>query len=306
VSLFLGLDTSNYCTSAALCGGVTRSERKLLPVPEGALGLRQSDAVFEHVRALPELLERLLDGVAPGLAAVGVSLRPRDAEGSYMPCFLAGAAVARGIAASHGIPCRAFSHQMGHMAAGAWSAGRTDLLDRPCLCWHVSGGTTELLYYDGQALRKIGGTADLNAGQLIDRVGVKLGLGFPAGAGMEQLTIDNGQLTIGERGRANAGNLTFSLSGYQNKAERMLADGASPSEAAGAVFGWLAAALFGATAAARAEYPGLPVLCVGGVFNHKALCAGMRERFGAVTARDGYSGDNAMGVALLAQRNYEF
>ena len=67
---YIGIDTSNYTTSVALY----RSEenkiyqsKKLLPVKSGQLGLRQSDAVFHHTKAYPELLEELLklkDGVS--------------------------------------------------------------------------------------------------------------------------------------------------------------------------------------------------------------------------------------------------
>ena len=146
----LGLDTSNYTTSAAVfsheaalnCG-------KLLDVPSGALGLRQSDAVFQHVRRLPDMLDQLNKaGLLSGLSAVGASTRPREVEGSYMPCFLVGEGQGRGIADALGVPFFAFSHQQGHVAAAAWSAGRMDLLETPHLAWHLSGGTTELLYVE--------------------------------------------------------------------------------------------------------------------------------------------------------------
>ena len=58
----LGIDTSNYTTSAALLDletGEVHQEKQLLPVKAGEAGLRQSDAVFHHTRQLPELLERL-------------------------------------------------------------------------------------------------------------------------------------------------------------------------------------------------------------------------------------------------------
>ena len=91
----LGLDTSNYTTSSALFGAGTAEDRgRLLTVPEGALGLRQSDALFQHVKRLHLRAEQLrADGVMGKIAAVGASTRPREAEGSYMPCFLVGGGV---------------------------------------------------------------------------------------------------------------------------------------------------------------------------------------------------------------------
>ena len=56
----IGFDTSCYTTSVAAVtvdGEVVASCRKLLPVAEGERGLRQSEAVFIHVRQLPERLE---------------------------------------------------------------------------------------------------------------------------------------------------------------------------------------------------------------------------------------------------------
>ena len=98
---YLGIDTSNYTTSTAVyCPehDLVLQKKKLLPVPAGALGLRQSDAVFHHTVQLPQLLEELSAEFGGEIRAVAVSNAPRDAEGSYMPCFLAGMSAARAIA----------------------------------------------------------------------------------------------------------------------------------------------------------------------------------------------------------------
>ena len=107
MSLFLGIDTSNYTTSASIYddeSGRMLMQKKLLPVRQGECGLRQSDAVFHHVQQLPEIIDRLFDGADGEITAVGVSSRPRDAEGSYMPCFTVGLSSARIISKINGIP----------------------------------------------------------------------------------------------------------------------------------------------------------------------------------------------------------
>lgn len=140
----LGLDTSNYTTSCALWeDGSILQKKKLLPVREGQLGLRQSDAVFHHTQQLPELMESLFRESPGPVNAIGVSARPRTQEGSYMPCFTVGYGAARSLAAVLGIPCHVFSHQDGHIAAALYSAGQLSLLKREFLAFHVSGGTTE-------------------------------------------------------------------------------------------------------------------------------------------------------------------
>lgn len=308
-AVFLGVDTSNYTTSLALFdreSNKMKAERRLLPVPEGGLGLRQSDALFHHTKALPDLLNTLLAGeTLCQVSAVGVSARPRDVEGSYMPCFLAGHALAHSLGHSLGVPVFDMSHQAGHLAAGLWSQGHTDWFDRPFLSCHVSGGTTELLYTEpvserGLTVTNIGGTSDLTAGQLIDRVGHMLGLSFPAGAALE--TLAEGARPAKSH-RVGVRACVFSLSGLQNKAEALFRQGTSVGEIAFFVLDAIGQALFEALRQAADSYPGLPLLCVGGVMENRYLQQ-LLAPLGAVFARPGYSSDNAAGVAVLASRRY--
>ncbi len=193
---FLGIDTSNYTTSAAKYDARSSTvchSRKILPVGKGELGLRQSDALFHHIRQLPEVLERLMEGEGERPAAVCVSDRPRSLPDSYMPCFLAGKTVGQAVAQTMGLPFYT-SHQNGHIAAALWSAGRMELLDRPFLAFHVSGGTFEALRVAPSREEVFAPaiqakTLDISAGQLIDRVGQMLDLGFPAGPQVEQLAL---------------------------------------------------------------------------------------------------------------------
>ena len=58
--MVLGFDTSNYTTSVAISDGVGgKNCSRLLDVRPGELGLRQSDALFAHVKRLPELARAL-------------------------------------------------------------------------------------------------------------------------------------------------------------------------------------------------------------------------------------------------------
>ena len=308
MSVSLGIDTSNYTTSVAVFDGESgENVGKLLEVPSGALGLRQSEALFQHVRQLPALFAKLRqEGLLEGIVAVGASTRPRAVEGSYMPCFLAGESQGRSIAASLGVPFFACSHQQGHIAAAAWSSGRIDLLDRPCLAWHLSGGTTELLLVEPEGnelhARKIGGSSDISAGQLIDRTGQLLGLAFPAGKALDELSE---RWESGEHFSVKIHDLTFSLSGVENKVKERAAKGAGPEEIARFALATVADAVCRATDAARHRWPGLPVLCSGGVASNRLLRQVLTERCGAVFAPARYSTDNAMGVAVLAHRYWE-
>ena len=301
MSRFFGIDTSNYRTSAALFDSETmqwENSGRLLEVPEGAIGLRQSDALFQHTVRLHEKIEALPQGE---VRAIGVSTRPRAVEGSYMPCFLAGAGQARSMAHALDVPFYEVSHQQGHLAAAALSANALDLLRQPFLAWHLSGGTTELLHVKPEgklfSAEIVGGTDDLAAGQLIDRAGNLLHLPFPSGAQLEQLA---NQCEEPEKPfRPKVMDFHFSLSGAQNKIEQLHQKGADAPTVARYAIDIVSSAVVKATEQA-VQATGLPVLCAGGVMSNRLLQKRMRRKFGAKFAEPVLSGDNAVGVAVLA------
>jgi len=294
----LGIDTSNYTTSAALvCDGrVVENRRILLEVPQGVRGLRQSDAIFLHTKNLPEIIGSLGKN---DISAVGVSVRPRDAEGSYMPCFLAGKAVASSVASLYGVPCFEFSHQAGHIMAALYSCGREDLKGKRFIAFHVSGGTTELLLVDNDIIEKKGGTLDISAGQLIDRVGVKLGMKFPCGRELEQISapLDSVNCISHVRG------LDFNLSGAENVISKMIDDGLSRGEIAAFTFKTVLRTLERLAENAIEEFGDIPIVFAGGVMSNRRIRHELSKKFNAFFAESEYSCDNAAGTALLAERS---
>jgi len=300
----IGIDTSNYTTSIAFLDGLQGENcGKLLPVKQGELGLRQSDAVFAHIKGLPELSGRLFSHIQGGtITAVGVSTRPRAVEGSYMPCFLVGYSHAKLLSEAFHVPLVEVSHQQGHIAAALWSAGRLELMDGPFLSWHLSGGTTELLLAEPEGRNvkctKIGGTTDISAGQLIDRTGQLLRLPFPSG---KHLDVLSGEAEKKDRFRVKCENCSFSLSGMQNKVTRYFEQGNSPADTAAFALRCVSGAVYQATEQALKAYPGLPVLFSGGVASNSMLREWMAP-LAPIFAQPQYSTDNAMGVAVLAER----
>ncbi|MCD7756538.1 MAG: DNA-binding protein [Firmicutes bacterium] len=300
----IGIDTSNYTTSIAWFDGETGQNcSQLLPVRPGELGLRQSDAVFAHIKSLPELSGRLFSHIrADDIAAVGVSTRPRAVEGSYMPCFLVGRSHAKLLADALRVPLVEVSHQQGHVAAALWSAGRLEVMDGPHLAWHLSGGTTELLLVEpeGKNVRctRIGGTTDISAGQLIDRTGQLLGLPFPSGKPLDALSA---QAQGRELFRVKCPDMAFSLSGAENKIQQFYGKCADPRETAAYALRCVCQAVLSATENAQRRYPGLPVVFSGGVASNTMLRQWMAP-LEPIFCPGQYSTDNAMGVAVLAHR----
>ena len=300
--MVIGFDTSNYTTSiAAFDGSEGENVSRLLPVKPGELGLRQSDALFHHVKRLPELSGGLLCHIdAASIRAIGVSTRPRAVEGSYMPCFLAGKTQAEVIAAALGVPFYPFSHQQGHIAASCWASGRMDLMDRPHLAWHLSGGTTELLLVEPEgsnvAAKKIGGTTDISAGQLIDRTGKLLDLPFPSGKYLDELSK---AATGRDLFCVKVQDMSFSLSGVENKV--MAYHKGNDAETAAYALRCVIGAIISATKNALKLYPDYEVVFAGGVASNSLLrekCKGLP----AVFCPPCFATDNAMGTAILTWR----
>lgn len=306
MALILGLDTSNYTTSAALLcteTGAVHQAKQLLPVKPGAAGLRQSDAVFHHTRQLPQQLEALKPYMAQTrLDAIGVSARPRSLEGSYMPCFLTGLGAARALAAVNGLPLYETSHQMGHVLAALYSAEKLSALQRPFLAFHVSGGTTDLLYCepDPQELLRIthcGTSLDLKAGQAIDRVGLMLGLQFPCGPALEALAC---QCKSWEHLCPVIRGMDCCLSGLENKCQSLLEQGESSERIAAYCLMTIAETIAAMTRAAQKKYGRLPVLFAGGVMSNRLIRPFLAERMECWFAEPAFAADNAVGVAVYA------
>lgn len=303
--MFLGIDTSNYTTSAALYNpekGEIIQRKKLLPVKEGDLGLRQSDAVFAHVKQLGEIVETLIDGNRYEIGAIGVSTRPRDIDGSYMPCFLVGDMVTKTLSSVLKTPRYEFSHQQGHIAAALFSSGRLDLINEKFIAFHLSGGTTEVLLVTPDENRiikceKVAGSADLKAGQAVDRVGVMLGLPFPAGKYLEELALlSTASFKIKPTMKGNE----CCLSGVENKCRKMLDLGEKREDIALFCLKSIEAALCGMTDALISEYGKLPLIYAGGVMSNKIIRKTIEEKYGGIFAMPEFSSDNAAGIAVLA------
>lgn len=310
MAVFLGIDTSNYTTSVAAYNSLTGkmiSEKLLLPVAEQNCGLRQSDAVFLHVRQLGNVAQRVLSKLDESPLAIGVSISPRDEQGSYMPCFLVGKMLAQSLAAAFHSKLYAFSHQSGHIAAALYSVGMPNLFHHPFLALHVSGGTTDLLKVSPDAkkifsVECIGKSLDLKAGQAIDRVGVMLGLKFPCGAELEKLA---GQSNRSFKMKPCIKGMDCALSGLQNKAEEMFRSGDAPCDIAQYCLDFICASIDGMCKNAAVLYPDLPFVFAGGVMSNQKMRGILREKYNGLFAEPKYSTDNAAGIAVLCKMSYE-
>lgn len=301
--MIIGIDTSCYTTSVALInddGSIIDNRRLMLQVKLGQRGLRQSEAVFQHVQNLPRLVENLSE-VNP-ILAVAAATMPRPVLGSYLPVFKVGASFGATLAHLIGVPFYETSHQEGHLRAGLFSG---ELPNETFLAWHLSGGTTELLlvkaFLGGFNIEKVGGTSDLQVGQLVDRIGVALGAGFPAGKYLEEMAQQSQSI---ESLPVVTNDLTISFSGPDSAGQRLLNSGISRSELARRVFNCISRSLIKVTLEAVHRYKVSRVLLAGGVASNELIRTALLEEealseIKIVFAPKELSGDNAVGVGLL-------
>lgn len=302
MSTYLGFDTSNYRTSVALFGDIIKSERKLLTVKSGKLGLRQNDAVFLHTKQMPIVLKNLFlknPVDLKNIRAIGASTKPRDSIDSYMPCFLVGKNVAQSLSTIIGVPFYEFSHQAGHIAAAAYSANSLELINKKFIAFHVSGGTTEALLVTPSdnvfSVEIIAKTLDLNAGQVIDRLGNMLSFPFPSGEYIEKLAVKGKQI---KKVKPILKGNDCCLSGLENLCQNLLANNLA-EDVALYLLEYISMTIILMCKNLLKEYGNLPLLFSGGVMANSIIKNNILNYFNALFASTELSGDNALGISLL-------
>ncbi|SHF01687.1 hypothetical protein [Caloramator proteoclasticus] len=300
MSRVLGIDTSNYTTSICIVedNKVVCDRRKILYVENGKRGLRQSEALFQHIKNIPDLLN---DNKVSKIDAVCVSTRPRPYHNSYMPVFKAGESIAKSISSVLKIPYYETTHQEGHIESAKFSIGFNE---EEFIAIHISGGTSEILLYKDNtnpSIELIGGTKDISIGQFIDRVGVALGFDFPAGKYIDDLAINTSKTELVIPSKVDG--FYFNLSGQETKAIGFLEKGYPKDEIALSTMKCVVKTLDKLINNIVIKYD-KKVLLFGGVASSKFISSYLNERYkGRVyISKPEYSLDNAVGVALIGYK----
>ena len=306
--MFLGIDTSNYKTSVGLIdreGKVLEDLRQPLSVPLGRPGLRQQEAVFQHLNNLPKLFQKL-DGynIKEELQCVTATIRPRPVKDSYMPCFKAGEAFGKTVSAVLKIPFLSSSHQEGHLAAAFENSSLIN--EKRFLTFHLSGGTLEmLLIEDGITL--LGGTADISFGQVLDRLGVLLGMEFPSGEELNNMALEEGEASSALK-EIFIREGTVNLSGFDTQIQRVLkSKGIKESRVVKEVFNKIGDSIISLSSYYSQQTKTGNVLMTGGVSASSYLRKYIEERSCGKNmtfefAKSHMSSDNGVGAAYLGRR----
>ena len=304
--LALGIDTSNYKTSIAVVGSndeIILDLRRFLDVKKGERGLRQQEAFFQHVVRLPEMIESCLKEIDKDkIQVISVSDKPRPVDSSYMPCFMAGVSFGKVLAEALDVPLRFYSHQEGHIMA---AKRFTELKERDdFVCFHFSGGTTEAIRV--KDLEILGGTKDISYGQLIDRIGVAMGMGFPAGEEMDELAIRASEKGMSREDKLPQIKTDFSfvnLSGIETAALKLLKE-ESPETVSFQLFNKIGKSMIGIMDNINKEEGIKDFLFSGGVSESRILRGYLKDtpkkgNYNIHFSENNLSSDNAIGIAFL-------
>ncbi|NTW72893.1 MAG: hypothetical protein HGA49_11725 [Eubacteriaceae bacterium] len=313
--LFLGIDTSAYTTSVAVADGnenIIMDIRIPLRIKEGSRGLRQQEAVFQHIGNLEIIAERL-DQIQGKIRAVSASAKPRWTEDSYMPVFTVSNNTGKFVSKMLGAHFYPTSHQRGHLRIALKSCS---LEPGRYLAAHISGGTTEILEmeYSGNMIKEslLGGSGDISAGQLIDRTGVHLGFDFPSGRPMEDYLRDKDIHKLKEKYTYKAffkeGKLN--LSGIESHIMRVYHSNGDMDSAIYNVFINTAQVLTDMIKYYSKETGVHTVVISGGVASNTLIKNYVTDNLNkcgiqAFFCSKSYTTDNAAGIALIAKDMYK-
>lgn len=309
---FLGIDTSNYKTSIAVVdklGNAILDERKFLDVKKGERGIRQSEALFQHINNLPTLFDKLADypELKNNIKAVSVSKTPRPLPGSYMPVFNAGYSIAKSLSSVLRIPLYEFSHQEGHIKAVKFHSSIGEI--KRFIAFHFSGGTTEAILIDesqccNTKYEIIGGSKDISYGQLLDRIGVSLGMRFPCGEAMDELICNSDtEFTIQKVPKIKVKNGYINLSGIETASQKLV-NVSDKYNLVKSIFTRITESIEEMTKQLANIYGVRDFIYSGGVASSKFIKDNLKSEYNIYFGEPNLSTDNAVGIALLGRMKY--
>ncbi|HZP45870.1 MAG TPA: tRNA (adenosine(37)-N6)-threonylcarbamoyltransferase complex transferase subunit TsaD [Candidatus Binataceae bacterium] len=256
-----------------------------------------------HVVTIQPVIERALASAGRSLAEIdGIAVtRGPGLVGS----LLVGLMYAKGLAQATGLPWVGVNHIEGHLLA--------PLLEHPIrmpyLALVVSGGHTALFVVeDFGRYRKLGATRDDAAGEAFDKVAKLMGLGYPGGKIIDELSrAGNHKCVRIPRARVKGAPLDFSFSGVKTAVASLLRSeagaGLSQPDLAASFQEAVVEMLVRPTLAAAREHDLETIALTGGVAANSRL----RDSLAAAAANEGrrlvapsfkYCTDNAAMIAL--------
>ena len=153
--------------------------------PEG--GLHPREAANHHADSVAATISKALSDA--GLSVKDVDLVSFSKGPGLGPCLRVAATAARALSVRMGIPIMGVNHCVAHVEIGNATTGCTD----PVLLY-ASGGNTQIIAFANGKYRIFGETLDIGIGNMFDKLGRELGLGYYAGPSIEKIARDGKEL----------------------------------------------------------------------------------------------------------------
>ncbi len=181
-------------------------------------GIHPREAANHHSEKVVPLIQQ-------AVKAAGIKLSDIDvvcfSQGPGLgPCLRTVATAARALAISLDRPILGVNHCISHLEIGVARTAATD----PVLLY-ASGGNTQIIAFANGRFRIFGETLDIGIGNMFDKLGRELGLGYYAGPKIEQLAKGGSKLldipySVKGMDMAFSGIMTAALA-YRTKGERL-------------------------------------------------------------------------------------
>ena len=153
--------------------------------PEG--GLHPREAANHHADVVSPLILKALEEANVSMKEVDViSFSKGPGLG---PCLRVAATAARSLSLLLNKPIIGVNHCVAHVEIGRATTGCTD----PALLY-ASGGNTQVIAFANGKYRIFGETLDVGIGNMLDKLGRELGLGYYAGPTIEKLAKEGDKL----------------------------------------------------------------------------------------------------------------
>ncbi|MBD3355402.1 bifunctional N(6)-L-threonylcarbamoyladenine synthase/serine/threonine protein kinase [Candidatus Woesearchaeota archaeon] len=145
-------------------------------------GIIPSKAADHHAKLCGDVIKEALDKAELSMKDIGIisySMSPGIGH-----TLRIGAFAARSLALKYNKPLIGINHCIAHLTIGEALTGAKD----PVLLY-ASGANTQIIAYEGGKYRIFGETLDIGVGNFLDSVAREMGLGFPGGPKLYELSL---------------------------------------------------------------------------------------------------------------------
>lgn len=159
-------------------GTVLSNERDIYKPTTG--GIIPSEAAQHHYKLGPEIVKRALDKA--GISLSQIDLFAFSQGPGLLPCLKVGSQVSKFLSVKFKKPLIGVNHCIAHIEIARKVTG----LEDPVMLY-VSGGNTQVVTFENGKYVVFGETQDIGVGNLLDKIGRRMGMPFPAGPKIEEL-----------------------------------------------------------------------------------------------------------------------